>query len=322
MIANRKEFFTAQAKITNISYNQTEAWLNCSGVNDKDCVFIIDDLGYPQIGCWGIIYSHFLLGKYLIIAGDCMNDNVSSHQIRKFYSEIFHLGFHFVKINNYSFYDIGFEIGIRRAGFIRPMIKIISPLTVVIPTNDFSNKDKAWNRNIRLANKGKLSFSIVENPTIREIDIFCELFQDLKKNKNLSYSFSSDSLIKLFQSNNYQLFLVYNQHHIPVSGRIIYINAHQAYDVYAANSNESRDLGAAYFMIDGIIDYLNKQGVVYFDYGVITPSNNELDHIYRSKIYSGGIPKLYNGQWVFYQSKWKELLMNAYYLLFSKNSRF
>ncbi|MHA8067261.1 hypothetical protein V7S76_11365 [Aquirufa sp. ROCK2-A2] len=322
MITTRQEFFKAQARIDNVSFNQTEAWLDSRNLKESQCVFVLDDIGYPQLGCWGVVHKNILLGDYLIIAGESMNNNVSSHQIRKFYSEIYRLGFNFVKINNYSFYNIDFEIGIRRAGFLRPMIKILSPLTLVISANHFNQKDKTWNRNIRLATQAKLSFCVVEKPTNHELDIFCELFQDLKVNKKLPYTISSSSLIKLFQSNSYKLFFVYNEEQVPVSGRIIYVHADLAYDVYAANSDESRSVGAAYFIIDSIMDYLKNKGVSFFDYGTITPSNAELDHIYQSKSHSGGTPQLYNGQWVHYQSKWIEYCLNAYYLFFSKNERF
>jgi hypothetical protein len=55
---------------------------------------------------------------------------------------------------------------------------------------------------------------------------------------------------------------------------------------------------------------------------MISPSNNEMDDIYRAKSYSGGVPTLYNGQWVYYKSKIIEYLVAGLMYLIKHSSRY
>jgi hypothetical protein len=322
MIVNRQTFFLSQQKLQNIPFNQTEEWFDKCGYNENLCRFFVDDISDPQIGCWGAVFKRRFIGEHLIIAGESYLDTITTHHLRDFYSDIKSCGFSIIEITAFQFYDTKYEIGIRRAGFLRPMIANLSPLTIVIPSSEGRKTHKIWNRNIRFATNAHLTFKFIEKPLIQDAEIFCNLFNELKSAKNLNYSLNPESLIKLFLTGRYQLFFVYNDTGIPIAGRIVYISGKNSFDVHAANSIQSRDCGASYFIIDEILKYLGSIGVHNFDYGMISPSNNEMDDIYRAKSYSGGIPKLYNGQWVFYKSKILEYLINGYFYLYVKRGRY
>lgn len=322
MIVNRQTFFKAQQKLQNIPFNQTEEWFDKCGYNENDCRFFIDDFNDPQIGCWGAVFKRRFIGEHLIIAGESYLDTITTHHLRDFYADLISCGFSIIEITAFQFYNTKFEIGIRRAGFLRPMIANLSPLTIVIPTTGNRKTHKIWNRNIRFAKDAHLTFRFIESPTIQDSEVFCSLFSELKSVKNLKYSLTPESLIKLFLLGRYKLFFVYNETGKPVAGRIVYVSGRNAFDVHAANSNESRDCGASYYIIDEIIMYLKSIGIQTFDYGMISPSNNEMDDIYRAKSYSGGIPTLYNGQWAYYKSKISEYLLSGYFYLYAKRGRY
>ncbi|MEI7661394.1 MAG: hypothetical protein WCK34_04320, partial [Bacteroidota bacterium] len=202
------------------------------------------------------------------------------------------------------------------------MIANLCQLTIVIPTSGERKTHKIWNRNIRFSTNAHLTFKCIENPTVGDAEVFCNIFNELKTAKNLNYSLIPESVIQLFRADRYKLFFVYNESGNPIAGRIVYISENDSFDVHAANSNESRECGASYYIIDEILVYLKSLGIQAFDYGMISPSSNEMDDVYRAKSYSGGIPEIYNGQWVFYKSKILEYLINGYFYLISQNRRY
>jgi hypothetical protein len=322
MIVSRQDFFKAQQRLKNIPFNQTEEWFEKCGFIEETCRFFIDDVSNPHIGCWGSVYKRKFIGEHLKIYGESYNDIITSHHLRDFYIKIISFNFDVIEIASFNFYNSKFEIGIRRAGFLRPMIADLSPLTLIINPLETRKTHKTWNKNLRLASDASLTFKVIERITINDTIIFCNLFEELKASKKLNYVLEPNSLLKLFDKNNFKLFFVYDKEEIPVAGRIVYFNDKVCYDVHAANSFESRNSGAAYFIIDRIINYMKAKDYTVFDYGMISPSNNEMDDIYRSKSYSGGMPTLYNGQWVYYKSKVLEYIMNGYYYFVSKVPRF
>lgn len=322
MIVNKQDFFKAQQRLESIPFNQTEEWFEKCGFKESDSIFFIDDLSNPHIGCWGLIFNRKFIGKQLNILGESYKNIITSHHIRDFYMKINSSQFDFIEISSFQIHDVKFEIGIRRAGFLRPMIANLSPLTIIISTSEIRKTHKTWNKNLRLSSNANLTFKCIENPTIESIEVFCKIFNELKALKKLSYDLTPNSMINFFKSGKYKLFFVYNEEMTPICARIVYISGITSYDVHAANSEEARKCGAAYFIIEEIIKYMNNRGVEYFDYGMISPSNNEMDEIYRAKSYSGGTPTLYNGQWVYYKSKWVEYLINGYFYFIKKASRY
>lgn len=322
MIVSRKDFFIAQSKLDNIPFNQTSEWFEKSAFQEDDALFFIDDLSNPQIGCWGILYNRRFIGKHLIISGESYKNNITSHHIRDFYLQINATDFSIIEITSLQFYEAKYEIGIRRAGFLRPMIANLSSLTICISTIEARKTHKTWNRNIRLANEAKLKFKCVENPTLNDMKIFCEIFQELKMEKKLDYNLNSNLLHKLFVNDKFKLFFIYDLNDRPISGRIIYVRDKFAYDVHAANSVNSRNTGSAYFIIDEILVYLKDKDYRIFDYGMISPCNSDMDDVYRAKSYSGGNVKLYNGQWVKYKNKFIEYFLTGYFYIVKNKIRF
>lgn len=322
MIVDKATFFKSQKKFQNIPYSQTEEWLNKCGYNEEQCRFFIDDIHDPQIAFWGPFFKRKFIGNHLIISGDSYLDKITSKHIKSFYGEIINEGFSIIEVSNINFYDVKYEIGIRRAGFLRPLIPNLSGLTIAIKVNEERQTDKDWRRNLRKADKAGLTFKHILRPTICDLEIFCNMFLEMQEKKNISYSVSSESLIKLFKSDSFKLFFVYDNNLNVIAGRIIYVNGCNSFDVHASNSNKARDVGAAYYIIEEIIVFLKDNGVTLFDYGMIPPSANAMDSIYIAKSYSGGAPTQYNGQWVFYKSKFLEYLIGGYFYLLKGRSRY
>lgn len=317
MKIDRTEFFMIQARFEYIPFTQTEEWL-LSEYSDKlnDIVYFVDSLDYTQICCWGIIMEKPIIGKYLLLNGETIQEDIAINRVTSFYREIIDENFSTVEVSSINYYSAKFEVGIRRAGFIRPLGLSLCPLTLLVNLQEPFNFHRNWRRNVRKSIKESVRFQYIENPTNNDISSFIELFNQLKERKSLRYKLSKKGLSKLLCKNRYKLFFVYDKEGYPIAARIIYVMNKRAYDVYAANSEEALQCGATYFIQQEILDFLRVLKIEHFDYGRIPPGTDNMDSIYVSKSYSGGEPICYNGQWHYSKKKLNDFLYSfAKYLI-------
>ena len=148
------------------------------------------------------------------------------------------------------------------------------------------------------------------------------MFREMADLKGLAYTLEAASLLTLLSSSDIRTFMVYNNSNIPIAARIIHFDKIYATDIFAANSNEARNCGATYFIMQSIFEKLKKEGFKYFDFGRIPPSNHATDSIYTFKNASRGKKVQYNGEWALYKSKNMELLMLFYKMFKLKKQRY
>ncbi|MFA5540263.1 MAG: hypothetical protein WC984_01160 [Bacteroidales bacterium] len=319
MIIDRIEFFKLQKQFSNIPFSQSEEWLNSLG-NLDNVKFYIDDVNDPCICAWGILYKRRFIGKHLLIDG-ITKKNIEIKTIKSFFLNIISNDYSIVEVSDIDFYKETFEIGVRQAGFFRPILSLC-PLTLIVELNKDLNFHRNWRRNVKKAISEGCLFYEERRPTIENLEIFISLFNQLKNRKELGFSLNSESLLKLFACDNYKLFYVKDKNGIFLSGRIIYINGDRSYDIFAANSNDGILKGAAYYIQEKILYYLKDNGVSIFDYGRISPSADNMNNIYNAKSYSGGFPVQYNGQWSYSKKKYLYMLYEIYKFLVRKQRRY
>ncbi|WP_411812263.1 hypothetical protein ACLB9Y_03520 [Chryseobacterium scophthalmum] len=307
MIIDRQKFFNIQKSFPDVPFNQTEVWLETTG-GIENTVFFIDREDNPQLCCWGKVFDRRFIGAHLLIDG--LSTNTSNIKyIRDFFQKIVSHGYSIIEVSDIGYYNSNFEIGIRQAGFIRPTLSL-SPLTLLVKLQNNFEFHRNWRRNVSKATTNNVNFKVVDKPTIQDCEGFSALFNQLKKRKGLGFNVDPKLLYKLLDSEEYKLFFAIGENNQYLSARVIYITTKLAYDVYAANSDEGIRNGAAYYIQENILYYLKQNGVEAFDYGRIPPSADEMNNIYVAKSYSGGVPMLYNGQWIFNKSRMIDLIYN------------
>lgn len=320
MIVDKNQFFEIQTKyFSDIPFNQTKEWFE-STVADANIFFFINDIHNPEIAFWARAFDRKYIGKHLIVDGVALKTN-DIKKIRLFFLDLVEKNFSFIEISDLNIYSIDLEIGIRQAGFIRPILSL-SPLSIIVNTQETFKFHKNWKRNVKKAIEKGCSFEIIDTPTNNHLREFVDLFKELKDRKRLGFSLDEDSLKILLKTGSYKLFLVKDENEKYISGRIIYIQGNKSYDVYAANSNEGIAMGAAYYIQENMLFYLKENNIKQFDYGRISPSNDEMNNIYISKNYSGGQPVSYNGQWFYSKNKKIGLLYELYKFLNKKQRRY
>ncbi len=324
---DRQHFFDIQRTMEFVPHTQHEGWLDyIAAKRQKEIVYFIDNTENPSICCWGEIYVIPLVGRILRIEGESIKNEISVKLIKEFYEGIVLYvkkhNFAFARISSNTFYDTTYEIGIRQAGFIRPLVLTLCPLTVVLKSSQSRKPKKSWHYQYAQAKRANLRFEPIEVPTSDHIRQFVRMYKEMATTKGLHYVPDEDSLSKLLQHKEYKLFFVYSPDNIPLAVHLDYIYHHQSFHIMAANTNEARNhKGVTHYLIENVFEWMQGHGVECYDLGRIGPSTHSSNSVCEFKRYSGGEEQVYNGEWMFANKKWAEYLY-AFYLNKNRIDRF
>jgi hypothetical protein len=81
-------------------------------------------------------YCQFLRKKVLLIDTPLLKRGLSEKTIRKRFLPLVDLNYAGIEIDSISEYNVEFEVGIRRVGFLRPLRFSRCPLTIIIRLNN------------------------------------------------------------------------------------------------------------------------------------------------------------------------------------------
>ena len=313
MLVSETVFFEKQTRMPYISFEQSKGWHDYQLTLKKEKVlYFIDQEDEPSICAWGMIRKLSFFGSILQIKGEAKEKDVTRRQIQKFYDDIAEYSrgkYFFVWVSSSDLYSVDYEIGIRQAGYVRPLVQSVCPLSIIVDLEASEERSKSWKKRLKEAEKHNLIFSVIDKPEQNILNVVCEMYAELSKTKSLGYHLSADSLADLFRDPHLKLFLVYSSDNKPLCARIVYVRDDFAYDIIAANFNVSRTIrGTTYFMVESILSYLKERGVKRFDFGRIGPGKRSSNSVYEFKAYVGAPEVQYNGEWVFANNRFIETL--------------
>ncbi len=315
-------FFGLQSAFAEVPFTQSEAWYNYLKAQGKRITFFSDDSINPSIMTWGIAEKIPLSKKKILrIEGECCHD-FSADSVRDFYGKLEALPYVGIELNSNTFYQVDFEINLRRAGFVRPLGSFSCPLTIVIDLEKTIDYNRNWKRNVKTAEKEQLVISELQQPARKEVEQIVSLFGEMAELKNLGYSLSASALMELVQSNTIRTFMAYTSSNEPLAARIVFVSNGFASDVIAANSNRARECGAVFLLMQHIFETLGSEQIKAFDFSRIPPSTHASDSVYLFKNATRGKKMQYNGEWVRYKRKRTELMVFVYKWLKLKKQRY
>jgi len=311
MRIDRDTFFSVLPKFDIVPFTQSRGWHDFG--NYSNIEYWLDSDVNPNIGFWGIVTQHKILGKRLIIEGLCLKENVSSKTIISFFSDMIS-GLHtsFIEYSDISEQNAEFEIALRRSGFKRPLALNLCPMTIIVDLRSDFKFHRQWRRQVKKSLESGNSFIVLEHPSELNLKQFVELFHQLRERKALGFDINIPQLKRLTDTEDFFVTFVNDSSGNPLCGRITYLHNGHAYDIFAANSNEGLRSGAVYHNQQGLFEYLKEIGAIDFDYGRIPPGTDDMDNIYIAKSYSGGTPIIYNGQWEYAKSNKINWFYNLY----------
>lgn len=322
-IKDKNKFFSIQKKLPHITFTQSRGWYNYLHKEWNSIVFFVDDEKDAKIALWGKEQKiPFLRKKILRIEGECYHPDLSEKVFKSFYLELAQLPYAGIEINSNNPYNIDYEVGIRRSGFKRPIALYACPLTIEINLQEEFKFDNNWKRNVKKAELNNLFFEELEIAHERHITSIVNMFTEMAGFKGLGYRLEREALAKLLSSSDVRTFVAKQQDNEFVAARIIHVNNNYVTDVFAANSMNARNTGAAYFIMEKILDLLKKEQKAFFDFGRIPPSNHATDSVYVFKNASRGKKIQYNGEWAYYKNSMIEGLLYLYKRFVLKKQRY
>ena len=318
MLLDREKYFSILSSFENIPFEQSQKWIESRCKKGVELLFFVDSLDLPNLACCGELRRSKIRGKVLSVSGLCRKGDATSALITSFFKSVITVDADVISVSDLAEYDVNFEIGIRRAGFIRPFGLSMCPLSLIVDLQAPRSYHRNWKRNVKKSLESGNTFHFIEKPSQEDVRLLHELFLSMNNRKGIDFGDDPVFASKLLENGPFQLFFVNNERGERIAGRVEYLYGSSVYDVWAANSEEAIRTGAAYQIQEGILDYYRDRGFLRFDYGRIPPCDGPRDNIYLSKSYSGGRPVSYNGEWYRAKSAWKTGLYSIYRYCYKK----
>lgn len=322
-IQNSNEFFKLQKTLLHVPFTQSEAWYDMlvSGGTVIRC--FVSSIDKPVIALWGVESKMPFFGKSIFrITGEAYDKALDEKEIKTYYEPLISF-FDAIEIDSNNKYNINFEIGLRRAGFKRPLGSFSCPLTLENNLVNEQSRSRSWKRNVKVAEKSGLVFKRITEIDDVHIREFVSFFNEMALTKKMTHHARYNEIKALLNHDSVMLYAVLTSPGDALAYRIIQTHNNYAFDIYAANSNESRNYrGGTYFMIEYIFKDLVTLGITHFDFGRIPPSNHNTDKIYEFKIAARGEKIQYNGEWSFYKSILVECMVFFYKAFKLKKRRY
>ena len=310
-VIDKNRFFEITQKFDYVPFTQSKGWWAYNSVKDENrFVFFIDSIEKPQIACMGHVKKSVGL-KMLQIEGECLLDekNIERKKIKEFYKEFTQTGFDMVEVNSSLPYDALYEIGIREAGYLRPVGMFSTPLTILLDLQKPVEYDRNWKKNLHKAAKYQLDFSHISLPNEKDADDYFEMNKEMISRKQFAGELSAESLKKMLTDKHFELFFVENEEKKRIAGEITYLRNEMSTSIFAVNSPEGRQKAAAYFRYQKMYGFYKEQGCRFFDCGRISPSVHKKNDVFLFKNGVKGNYLQYSGEWSWYKKKWYRPLM-------------
>jgi hypothetical protein len=300
---DKNTFFEITRNFDYVPFTQSEGWCNSISDDESRFVFFVDDLEKPALACMGFVLKRLGL-RMLQIQGECLLDGkkLDSRQIREFYKEISSSGFDMVEINSELPYNALYEIGIRQAGFLKPVGLFSTPLTILLDLKKPIEYDKNWQKNLRRTEKYQLAFVPVLSPAEKDIDDYMLIHSEMVGRKQFNDGLFKDGLKNLL-NNNFSLFFVETAEKERIAGIITYAKNKSAISIFSATSLKGRQMSASYFLDDKLYHFYKEQGYFSFDCGRISPAAHKKNDIFLFKNGVKGEYLLYCGEWSWYRKQ-------------------
>lgn len=321
MKVEKDSFFKLISAFDSVPFLQAKGWydyLNCPNAE-----FFVDSDQDPHIGFWGIVTKHKFIGKKLLIDGFCSTTKATQKHITNFFKEIIDSAeYDIIYLSDIGEVNPELQVALRRSGFKRPLALKLCPMSLLVEINKDFSFHRNWKRQVTKSINSGNTFEIYTESNDEILQTFVNLFNELRDRKTLGFLLSASGLKALLDTKEFFLSLIRDSEGKPLCGRITYLRNNHAYDVFAANSDESLAVGAVYQNQQNLFEYLKSIGAVDFDYGRIPPGRDAMDNIYIAKSYSGGKPIVYNGEWEYTKSNIVNWVYSFYRFCIHKAKRY
>lgn len=297
---NKDIFYQITKDWEDVPFSQCEGWVCMqSGDNPERVRYYLDE----QIGCAAHV-KRFAGLTLLMIDSECFKHrHIKPVMVSRFYDALKSTDIDMIEVNSRRIYQPEHEVGIRQAGFLRPIGSFSFELTNLVDLTKPLSFNENWKRNLKISESEKLSFARIQVPSDSDIEDFMHLYQEMSSHKNLSIPFTKKLLQVLLNDSHFRLCFISNKEE-RIAG-IIYHHVHtHAGLLYAANGNKANESHAGFEMYRQLLTLLASEGVKTFDMEKMGASTRSTNAVYFFKQGIHGQLTSLCGEWSWYKHQW------------------
>ncbi len=302
IIQDKDQYFRLISDFEYIPFTQSEGWYHFHDcMKPGSIIFFVDDADTPNIACFAHVKKFFGI-KMLYIEGECVKTLKHDQKIVKvFFESLQLLGYDIIETNSSSLYDPVYEIGIRRAGYLRPVGLFSCWLTSLIQLDKPLVFDTNWNRYLRKAERFVQTFEFYKQINLEQTNQFNELYKEMLSRKNFGDIIPPKQLNGLAGQENFGYCCTKNDIGNTLYSVIFYTNGTSVTAILQVTTPEGRKKGSSFFTYKSLLTELSHRGFTSYDMGRLTPSKHSKDLLYIFKSGVKGKLNVYNGEWSWYK---------------------
>ena len=283
-----------------VPFSQCEGWVCMqSGDNAARVRYFVDD----SIACAAHV-KRFISLTMLMIDADCLkHKHIKPSTICHFYEDLRNTGVDMIEFNSRRIYSAEHEIGLRQAGFLRPVGSFSFQLTNIIDLTQPLSFNENWRRNLKQSNGWTFSFERIDHPAEQDLIDFMHLYKEMCSQKKLAIPFNSNLIQILLSDAHFHLCFIREG-----EKRLATIIYHQSNNncglLYAATSQEGNNKHAGFQLYYHLLTLLQSEGVHTFDMEKLAPSTHSMNAVYLFKQGIHGELQSLCGEWSWYKRSW------------------
>lgn len=297
---SRDIFYQTIEKWESVPFSQAEGWVRMQSGDDASRVrYFMDE----QIGCAAHV-KRFAGLTMLMVDTECLrHKQTKPATICRFYDALRQTGVNMIEVNSRRLYMADYEVGMRQAGYLRPVGSFSYELTNIIDLTQPLSYNENWKRNLKASESLEMCLERVERVTKEDITSFMQLYREMCSHKSLPIPFTENMLRVLLNDPHFRLcFICQGAERLSA---IIYhqVGTHAGL-LYAANGNKANEAHAGFQMYKQLLEVLAVEGVRTFDMEKMGASAHSTNAVFLFKQGIRGELTPLCGEWAWYKRRW------------------
>ena len=302
---SRDIFYQTIVTWEDVPFCQTDGFVRMQSGDDASRVrYFLDE----QIGCAAHVKR--CLGRtMLMIDTECLKHKQTKPAVfSRFYEALRQTGVDIIEVNSRRPYLADHEVGMRQAGFLRPIGSFSYELTNLIDLTQPLRFNENWRRNLKQSEALDLRLQRIDQPTEADIADLLQLYREMGEHKHLAMPFTAKQLRVLLSDAHFHLCFIC-QGKERLSAMIYHHVGTHAGLLYAANGNKANEVHAGFAMYQQLLTILASEGVRTFDMEKMGASAHSTNAVFIFKQGIRGEMTPLCGEWAWYKRRWYGLGM-------------
>lgn len=297
---SRDIFYQTTASWEEVPFSQTEGYVRLqSGDRSERVRYYLDE----QVGCAAHV-KRFAGLTMLMTDGECLRHRETKPAtLTRFYEALQQCGADMIELNSRRPYQADYEIGLRQAGFLRPVGSFSFQLTNRIDLTQPLRFNENWKRNLKDSEGAGLQLERPECPTEQDIADVMRLYREMSAHKHLAIPFTPALLRILLNDPHFRLcFIARGKERLSML--IYHQSGTHAGLLYAANGAQANEAHAGFRLYEQLLNALAEEGVHSFDMEKMGASAHSTNAVFLFKQGIRGELTPLCGEWSWYQRPW------------------